>query len=125
MSADQIAAEERQRLTSLLFSCGVRKETVDALSAVIDNTAWMKVKLDEARDAIKNSSVAISYNVGGKKGVKENPLFKGYESLFKSYMAGMKIILDTLPAVEPSQVVNADKPKTVLELVRTKHAKEA
>ena len=123
MNTANIAAEEKQRLTSLLFSCHIRQERIDALEAVIDNTAWMKAKLDEARDAIKNSSVAIPYdNGGGQKGIRENPLFKGYEALFKSYMSGISKILDTLPeeAVQVS-IVDAAKPKTVLELMREKH----
>lgn len=127
MNTANIAAEEKQRLTSLLFSCHIRQERIDALEAVIDNTAWMKAKLDEARDAIKNSSVAIPYdNGGGQKGIRENPLFKGYEALFKSYMSGISKILDTLPEDEGVSLVSEeDKPKTVLEFVRAKRGQGA
>jgi hypothetical protein len=65
-------------------------------------------------------------NGGGQKGIRENPLFKGYENLWRSYMAGMSKIIDCLPdeiATVESEVVN--KPKTVLELVRNRHGKEA
>ena len=122
MNTDSIAEEEKQRLTSLLFSCNVKKERVHALEAVIDNTAWMKAKLDEARAAIKNSSVAIPYdNGGGQKGIRENPIFKGYENLFKSYMAGMSKILDLLPEEAAEALIDVDRPKTVLEMMREKH----
>ena len=124
---EQLAAMEADRLKSLLFDCGVSDLHVSLLSATISNTAWMKVKLDEARDAIKTSNVVIPYdNGGGQKGLRENPLFKGYESLFKSYMSGMKQILDTLPK-QAAEIRDAEieKPQTMLELVRKKHRKEA
>ena len=123
MNTTDIAAEEKQRLTSLLFSCNISKSRISVLESVIDNTAWMKAKLDETREQIKNTSVAIPYdNGGGQKGIRENPLFKGYEGLWKAYMSGMSKILDELPE-EAAKVVVEDevKPKTVLEMVRERH----
>ena len=121
------AADEEQRIISLLFSCHVSQERVDALKAIIENTAWMKAKLDEAREAIKNTSVAIPYdNGGGQTGIRENPLFKGYEALWKSYMAGMNVIMSQLPQkVVEKEAEEIETPKTVLQLVRAKHGKEA
>ena len=119
------AMSEAERLRALLFDCGVSPTHIDFLKPTIENTAWMKVKLDEARAKIKNSSVAIPYdNGGGQTGIRENPLFKGYENLFKSYMSGMKQILDTLPK-QAESIKNAEieTPKTMLELVREKHKK--
>ena len=126
MNTEQIAKEEKQRITSLLFSCDVSEERVNLLDAVIDNTAWMKAKLDEAREAIKNTSVAIPYKNGTQTGIHENPLFKGYHSLWKSYMAGMNVILSYLPqSVVKDEAEKIDTPKTVLQLVRAKHGKTA
>lgn len=126
MNTERIAAEEKQRLTSLLFSCNVKQERIDALDAVIDNTAWMKAKLDEARNAIKNTSVAIPYKNGTQTGIHENPLFKGYHSLWKSYMTGMNVIMAALPqSVVEKEAEKIDTPKTVLQLVRAKHGKSA
>ena len=45
--------KEKQRLTSLLFDCGVSENRIKLLSTVIENTAWMKAKLDDAREQIK------------------------------------------------------------------------
>ena len=85
---------------------------------------WMAtMAIDETREQIKNTSVAIPYdNGGGQKGIRENPLFKGYEGLWKAYMSGMSKILDELPE-EAAKVVVEDevKPKTVLEMVRERH----
>lgn len=127
MNIEQTAAEEKQRLTSLLFSCEIPESRINALETVIDNTAWMKAKLDEAREAIKNTSVAIPYdNGGGQTGIRENPLFKGYEALWKSYISGLNLILSTCPQkVVEKEAEQIETPKTVLQLVRAKHGKSA
>ena len=121
------AEEEQNRIVDILNEVGVSDKRLKLLTPVILNTSWMKAKLDDAREAIKNSNIVISYdNGGGQKGIRENPLFKGYESLFKSYMSGMNRIIDCLPAEQievETQVVEA--PKTMLEIMREKHKKEA
>ena len=121
------ATIEAERLRSLLLNCGVEEKRIDLLNTLIENTAWMKAKLDDTQRAIKDTSVCIPYdNGGGQKGIRENPLFKGYEGLFKSYMAGIKTILGVLPAqAEAIKALEIEKPKTMLELVREKHRKEA
>lgn len=116
-------AEEKQRLTSLLFDCGVPAGRVAALETVIDESAWMRAKLSEARAAIKNTQVVIP---DGKGGIKESPLYKGYESLWKSYLGGMDRIIAEIPKPKAEEEAeNAEKPKTVLQLIREKHRKEA
>lgn len=121
------AEEEQNRLTKILKSANVSERRMMILSPVIVNTAWMKAKLDDARDAIKNSQIAISYdNGGGQKGIRENPLFKGYESLWRSYIQGVDRILSALPDEAANEYEGgADKPKTVLELIQRKHRADA
>lgn len=121
------AEEEQIRINDILSEVGISDKRMKLLEPVILNTAWMKAKLDDAREAIKNSQIVISYdNGGGQKGIRENPLFKGYESLWKSYMQGMNRILDCLPdEVVEIETEVVEKPKTILELVRDKHRKEA
>ena len=120
---EEMATAEVERLKRLLFDCEVSEKTIELLSATIENTAWIKVKLDETRETIKTSKVVIPYdNGGGQKGLRENPLFKGYESLLKAYMSGIKQILDTLPKqAENVKKEEIEKPQTMLELVRNKH----
>lgn len=112
--------DEYNRIIKLLEDVGVKDKKIKVLEPIIENVAWQKIKLDETRDAIKNSKVAISYdNGGGQKGIRENPLFKGYESLFKSYMSGMNKIIDAIPEEHVAvKVEEAEKPKTMLQLVR-------
>ena len=119
--------EEIQRIKDILLDYDISDNKIKILESIIENTAWMKVKLDGARDAVKSSNVVIPYdNGGGQKGLRENPLFKGYESLWKSYMSGMNKILETLPPEQAKEVTQmAEEPKTMLELVRNKHRKQA
>jgi len=121
------AEEEQNRIIELLNEVGISAKKMKLLEPIVLNTAWMKVKLDDAREAIKNSNIVISYdNGGGQKGIRENPLFKGYESLWKAYMQGMSKIVECLPQEEIKQEAErVETTKSVLELVRGKHKKEA
>lgn len=119
--------KEQRRITNLLKAAGVSEQSIKLREAMIGNVSWMKIKLDDAREAIKTSNIVISYdNGGGQKGIRENPLFKGYENLWRSYMNGMNSILNALPeSAEDIKAKETEKPKTMLELVRNKHKKEA
>lgn len=126
---NQRAAAERDRLMDILVDAEVSARRMKTLTPVVENTAWMKVKLDDSRAAIKNAQVAITYNNGGgQTGLRENPLFKGYESLWKSYMSGMTAILAALPP-EIANVVEEEPqesaPQNVLSMIRSRHKKEA
>ena len=121
------AEKEQNRINDLLSDAGISDRRMKILKPIILNTAWMKAKLDDAMEAIKNSNIVIAYdNGGGQKGIRENPLFKGYEALWKSYMLGMNKILDSLPP-EAAQVgiVEDNKPQNVLSIIRAKHREEA
>ena len=113
---------EKRRLNKMLRDGGVEDRMVRALRPVVENTAWMKVKLDAAREKIHNTDIVIPYdNGGGQKGIRESPAFHGYESLWKSYMLGMGRLLDTMPERERADAekdrANEAAPATVLDLV--------
>ena len=118
---------EVQKIKDILIEAEISDRRIKALEPIIENVAWMKIKLDDAREKIATSSVVIPYdNGGGQKGLRENPLFKGYESLWKSYMSGMSKILEVLPTEQAQEITKmAEEPKTMLELVRDKHRKQA
>ncbi len=124
---DSRVSAEIKNIKQTLEDYKVSARRLKALESIIENTAWMKIKLDDAREAVKTSNVVIPYdNGGGQTGLRENPLFKGYESLWKSYMTGMSRILECLPSEQVNiEVEKIETPKTVLELVRNKHRKEA
>ena len=126
-SLTEQASAEAERLKRLLFDCGVSDKRLELLAPLIENVAWMKVKLDEAREAVKTSAVVIAYdNGGGQKGIRENPLYKGYEALWKSYITGFSKLLEYVPKeVVEKEAADIERPKTVLEIVRAKHRIEA
>ena len=119
---EEKAKEEIERLKELLLNFDVPEKKIKMLHPVIEHTAWMKVKLDEARQIADKSSVVISYdNGGGQKGIRENPLFKGYEALWKSYMQGMTKIIDCIPDDNAqAKKDEIEKPLTMLEVVRAR-----
>lgn len=120
---------EIKKIKDILKEAEISERRIKTLEPIIENVAWMKEKLDDAREKIATSSVVIPYdNGGGQSGIRENPLYKGYEALWKSYITGMDRILGALPkeAIESvADEIKDESPKTVLELVRGKHAKEA
>lgn len=120
------ADEEKKRIIGILVEAGISKRRMDMLAPVIDNVSWMRAKLDDSRDLIKNSNIVMPYdNGGGQRGIRENPAFKGYESLWKAYMQGMNRILDMLPPEEIQAAVEETRPQTVLDTMRAKYSKPA
>lgn len=126
--ADLIKSE-KTRIKRLLKESGTSDARMKMLEPVIENVAWMKIKLDQAREKIKASGIVMPYdNGGGQTGIRENPAFKGYEALWKSYMVGMSKLLEAMPpeVIEAEEETEKEQaPVTVLELIRTKHKKEA
>lgn len=122
LKIERRAHREAARLRRLLREAGVDKPALDMARPVIDNTAWMKEKLEDARIAISESSVAISYdNGGGQTGIRENPLFRGYEALWRAYVQGMGKILDLVPESEREATQGKAAPiQTPLELIRAR-----
>ena len=120
------ASEEKKRIIAILKDAGISKRRMDMLKPVIENVSWMRAKLDDSRELIKNSNIVMLYdNGGGQRGIRENPAFKGYESLWKAYMQGMNRILDTLPPEQIDVAVEDVKPQTVLDTIRAKHSRPA
>ena len=121
--------KEKNRIKRLLKNAGTSEHKMKMLESVIENVSWMKVKLDQIRDEIWEDDIVIEYNNGGgQSGIKENPAYKAYEALWKNYMAGMTKILESLPpevAKEEEEAEKEQAPVTVLDMIRTKHKKEA
>ena len=111
------AAAEKRRLMRLLKAAGVTDEVRKTLIPVIDNVAWMKSKLDDAREMIADDNITVK----GEKGIRNSPYFQAYESLWKAYIIGMTQITQYLPKKTAAKADKAVKPKTVLEVIRSKH----
>ena len=122
MKNDAISRENK-RLHDLLKKAEVPAPKIEGLEVVIDNLSWQRVKLEETRDAIKNSQVVIPYdNGGGQKGLRENPLYKGYLNLWRGYIAGLEKLLSYLPAELQDQVTN-EAETTLAKVIKMKGRK--
>lgn len=89
---------EHKRLEALLDRADVPKQQRDVLAPVIDNMAWQRIKLDEAREEMQDASIVCEYNNGGgQSGTRENPIFKAYINLWRAYMVGLEKFTSYLP----------------------------
>ncbi len=89
---------EHKRLEALLDRADVPQQQRDVLAPVIDNMAWQRVKLDEAREEMQDASIVCHYcNGGGQEGERENPIFKAYINLWRAYMVGLEKYTSYLP----------------------------
>ncbi len=114
--------KEFDRLIELLDRSAVPAQKKESLIPVVENLAWQRVKLNETREIMKKSQVVISYdNGGGQKGIRENPIYKGYLSLWRGYMNGFEVFLNALP----SEIAEEEKADvlTILDEVKAKRKK--
>ena len=90
--------KEHKRLEALLDRADVPQQQRDVLAPVIDNMAWQRVKLDEARQQMQDANIVCHYdNGGGQAGERENPIFKAYINLWRAYMIGLEKYTSYLP----------------------------
>ena len=82
----------------------------------------MRIKLDESRQLIRDEGITVPYdNGGGQKGIRENPAFKAYVSLWKAYMSGLEKYSSYFPKDMQAEIINGGR--TALDIV--KQMKEA
>ena len=112
--------KEKKRLETILERAKATEQTKEILSSVIENLAWQRIKLMDTMEEIKTSSVAIAYdNGGGQTGIRENPLFRGYGTLWKAYITGLDKFTAYLPKELQEEIRSGD---TMLEKVRSMKA---
>ena len=113
----RLGRAEEKKLMELLGDLPERQREI--LSPVVQNTAWMKVQLDRARELIATGEIVMNYdNGGGQEGIRENPAFKGYEALWKAYMQGASKILDAAAGKATQEEKEKLRQPSVLELVK-------
>ena len=125
---EEAVNKEKRMLKRELKRVKISEHKMKVLESVIENVAFMKVKLDEQRENLEQEDAVVEYdNGGGQKGVRESPFFKSYEALWTAYMKGMDRIMNSIPDAKlPSEEKNrAEKPETVLELIEARRRKEA
>ncbi len=121
---DELVRKELRKISREIKKAKISEHKMKVIEPVVLNSAFMKVKLDEARELIKHETITVEYdNGGGQKGIRENPVFKAYEALWKSYMLGMDKILSIIPEEQKQELADQAeqiKPQTVLDMVREK-----
>lgn len=109
--------KERKRLEELLDRAEVPQQQRDLLTPVVDNMAWQRAKLDEARKEMQDASIVCEYdNGGGQTGTRENPIFKAYINLWRAYMVGLEKFSSYLPKELQAEIVGESV--SVLDQVR-------
>ncbi len=110
-----------RKMARFCKEAGVDAKKIDAFTPLFDNICWMQIKLEDAREEIGEAGLLTEYdNGGGQSGVRQNPAFKAYEALWKSYCAGLQILLAELPDSAKAAAVAAGQktaPETALALV--------
>ena len=120
------SAAERRKLTRFLSKNGMDEEKIKSIDPVILNVSWMKAKLDDARAHIGEDGITVEYdNGGGQTGVRENPAFRAYEALWKTYLSGLDVLLKLLPEQAEQEQVAELKPASALALVTNRRKREA
>lgn len=113
--------KEVRKMARFCKESGVDAKKIDAFTPLFDNICWMQIKLEDAREEIGEAGLLTEYdNGGGQSGTRQNPAFKAYEALWKSYCAGLDLLLPQLPdAAKKVAAATAEKtaPKTTLEVV--------
>lgn len=76
--------------------------------------------------AIGEEGITVEYdNGGGQSGVRENPAFRAYEALWKTYMSGLDMLIKLLPVEVPQEQISDIKPTSVLTLVQNRRKQDA
>lgn len=116
---------KKQSIINMLRDSGVSENKIIMLTPIIHNVEWMSERLQEEREGMIGGLVIDYDNGGGQSGIRENPHYKAYEALWRSYMIGMTKIIESMPKDDLIQKEEDVEPASVLELVRSKHKKGA
>lgn len=69
-----------------------------AVMPLLANLAFLKVKLDDARNELLYEDIFTEYdNGGGQSGLREHPGFSAYNKLFTTFSRGVKQLTDMMP----------------------------
>lgn len=108
MEINERIEHEKMRLTSLLDGTNISDKRREALEAVIDNLAFMRIKLECTVSEISEEGLSVPYdNGGGQAGIRENPAYRAYINMWKSYLSGIEKVIAALPA-ESKAIVEDD-----------------
>lgn len=116
----------QNKLKKLLKTNNFSDESIKMMLPIIQNVSWMQIKLEDIREQACEQNIIIEYNNGGgQSGYRENPLFKSYENLWKSYILGMNKILECLPEEVANEQKEELKHKNMLDIIKERRQSQA
>lgn len=93
----RLVESKRRELEKLMADVDEKKRK--AAKPLVQNAAFMYVKLNQLMNELMGSSPVIPYdNGGGQSGLREHPGFSAYNKLFGSFSKCVKQLIDLLPS---------------------------
>lgn len=101
------SAAELRRLRDI-FRC-VGEERFKVIEPMLEDLAFQRTKLADAREQFANTPLVLAYdNGGGQRGIRENPAIKAYNQLFRTYSDCIMSVVKLLPEQEQAKVSDED-----------------
>ncbi|WP_139159859.1 hypothetical protein [Acidaminobacter hydrogenoformans] len=96
LSTESKVSAEKRRLKSLFKD--VSSEKLKLVDSLLDNAAWMIVKLQELRDIVDREGLIDEYQNGANQwGKKRSAAADLYNSILKNFMTLMRQLTDLVP----------------------------
>ena len=97
-TAKQARMDSELRRLREITKDAIPEERRKAVMPLLANLAFLKVKLDDARNDLLYESISTEYdNGGGQTGLREHPGFAAYNKLFTTFSRGVKQLTDMMP----------------------------
>lgn len=97
-TAKQTRMDSELRRLREITKDAIPEERRKAVMPLLANLAFLKVKLDDARNDLLYESIFTEYdNGGGQTGLREHPGFAAYNKLFTTFSRGVKQLTDMMP----------------------------
>ncbi len=97
-TAKQTRMDSELRRLREITKDAIPDERRKAVMPLLANLAFLKVKLDDARNDLLYESIFTEYdNGGGQTGLREHPGFAAYNKLFTTFSRGVKQLTDMMP----------------------------
>lgn len=94
------------------------KEMRAALEAEVE---WQAKRLEESREQIRNAPIVMAYdNGGGQTGIRKNPMYDAYESLFGTFVKGLNAL-----GIDEADEPEEPKKETVLYAIAGERERKA
>ena len=97
-TSKQKRVDSELRKLSEITKGAIPDEKRKAVMPLLANLAFLKVKLDDARNDLLYEDIFTEYdNGGGQSGLREHPGFSAYNKLFTTFSRGVKQLTDMMP----------------------------